>query len=168
MREPAEDELGGDRVGVVLDVAGVGVGHEAQGHGAHAELRGERDLRAERHVHEVGARVPQHGCLGPRREPRTLDHRDRRPRRDLRHGLDRDAPQLGAERLGERQVPHERTVVEGVGATPRPVDELVGNRPRLRRELGAQGADGGRRDDRARPEFGECPDVGARVDAIAR
>ena len=61
-------------------------------------------------------------------------------------------------------MPHETAFEEGVGAMPRPIDELVGNHGVAGRELLAQAAAGGGREQRVAAQHLEPADVRPVVD----
>src|SRR5262249_45304377 len=80
---------------------------------------------------------------------------------ELAGGLDEDAPQVGAVRVGGRDVGRLRALVEGVGAAGRAVDELVADDERAELELRAKRAGGARADQATDAELPHRPDVRA-------
>ena len=110
--------------------------------------------------------------LGPRGEPRPLDD-DHRPTvtngdAELTRRLHEQAAQVGAERIGGRDVCRLRPVVEGVRAAARTVDVLVAHDERAALELARERTRGAGADDAADARLPERPHVRAEGDTVGR
>ncbi len=110
--------------------------------------------------------------LGSGGEAGALDHHHRARAvgygADVRRGLGQDVAELGAVGVGEAHVAEHGSVDEGVGASPRAVDQLVADDQLPGMDVGAQRTGGERADHAAHAELAEGPQVGPRVHPVGR